>query len=131
MPDPARWLCAAAAGVAVLLASACAAPPAAAEAVLAERIDIDASIGQFQQAPPLRDVPVAVLSKTEPFGGLPPTIPGDLTGADVERIWPQVQTAVVAIRPQTPQTLVHQPDVLISSTDLIVGRAAAPQLTSR
>ena len=101
----------------------------------AERIDIDASIGQLQQAPPLRDVPVAVLSKTEPFGGLPPTIPGDLTGADIERIWPQVQTAVVAIRPQTPQTLVtdsdhyiqvHQPDVVISSTDLIVGRAAAP-----
>ena len=37
----------------------------------AERIDLDASIAQLQQAPPLRPMPVAVLSKTEPFGGLP------------------------------------------------------------
>jgi pimeloyl-ACP methyl ester carboxylesterase len=100
----------------------------------AERIDIDASIAQIQQAPELPDVPIAVLSKTLPFGGLPPTLPGGLTGADIERLWPQVQAGVAAIRPQIPQTLVNdsdhyiqvaQPDVIISATELVIGRQRA------
>lgn len=97
----------------------------------AERIDIDVSITQLQQAPALPDVPVAVLSKTLPFGGLPPTLPNGLTGADIERLWPQVQAGVAAIRPQTPQTLVNgsdhyiqvaQPDVIVSATEIVIGR---------
>ena len=48
----------------------------------------------------MRPVPLAVISKTEPFGGLPPTLPGSLTGADIERLWPQVQAGVVAIQPR-------------------------------
>ena len=80
----------------------------------------------------MRPVPLAVISKTEPFGGLPPTLPGGLTGADIERLWPQVQAGVVAIQPQTPQTLaagsdhyiqVRQPDLIISATRLVVARA--------
>jgi pimeloyl-ACP methyl ester carboxylesterase len=98
----------------------------------AERIDLDVSISQLDQAPPMRPVPVAVISKTEPFGGLPATLPGGLTGADIERLWPQVQTGVVAIQPQTPQTLaagsdhyiqVHQPDLIVSATRLVMARA--------
>ena len=98
----------------------------------AERIDLDTSINQLDQAPPMRPVPLAVISKTEPFGGLPPTLPGGLTGADIERLWPQVQAGVVAIQPQTPHTLaassdhyiqVRQPDLIISATRLVVARA--------
>jgi pimeloyl-ACP methyl ester carboxylesterase len=98
----------------------------------AERIDLDASISQLDQAPAMRPVPVAVISKTEPFGGLPATLPGGLTGADIERLWPQVQAGVVAIQPQTPQTLatgsdhyiqVHQPDLIINDTRLVMARA--------
>ena len=98
----------------------------------AERIDLDTSINQLDQALPMRPVPLAVISKTEPFGGLPPTLPGGLTGADIERLWPQVQAGVVAIEPQTPQTLaagsydyiqVRQPDLIISATRLVVARA--------
>jgi pimeloyl-ACP methyl ester carboxylesterase len=97
----------------------------------AERIDLDTSINQLDQAPPMRPVPLPVISKTEPFGGLPPTLPGSLTGADIERLWPQVQAGVVAIQPQTPQTLaagsdhyiqVRQPDLVISATRLLVAR---------
>ena len=100
----------------------------------AERIDLDASIAQLDAAPPMRPIPLAVLSKTEPFGGLPPTLPTGLTGADVERLWPQVQTSVVNLQPQTPQTLatgsdhyiqVRQPDLVIATTRLAIGRAAA------
>ena len=97
----------------------------------AERIDLDVSIAQLQQAPALPDVPIAVLSKTLPFGGLPPVLPDGFTGAEVEQRWPQVQAAVVAIHPQIPQTLVagsdhyiqvRQPDLVVSATELVVGR---------
>jgi len=78
----------------------------------------------------MRPVPLAVISKTEPFGGLPPTLPVGLTGVDIERLWPQVQAGVVAIQPQTPQTLaacdhyvqVRQPNLIISATRLVVAR---------
>jgi pimeloyl-ACP methyl ester carboxylesterase len=98
----------------------------------AERIDLDTSIAELNQAPPMRPVPVAVLSKTEPFGGVPATLPGGLTGADIERLWPQVQASVVALQPEVPQTLatgsdhyiqVRQPDLVISATRLVVARS--------
>ena len=100
----------------------------------AERIDLDASIAQLQQAPPLRPMPVAVLSKTEPFGGLPAQLPDGFTAADLESRWPLVQDAVVGIQPQTPQTLatgsdhyiqVSQPDLIVDAVQLVAGRAAA------
>jgi MFS family permease len=81
-------------------------------------------------------VPVAVLSKTEPFGGLPATMPAGLTGEDIEQLWPQVQAGVVQIAPQTPQILatgsdhyiqVHQPDLVVAATRLVIIRAAAPR----
>lgn len=102
----------------------------------AERIDLDASIDQLNQAPPLPAVPVAVLSKTEPFGGLPATMPAGLTGEDIEQLWPQVQAGVVQIAPQTPQIMatgsdhyiqVHQPDLVVAATRLVITRAAAPR----
>lgn len=99
----------------------------------AERIDLDASIAQVQQAPPLRPMPVAVLSKTEPFGGLPADLPAGFSAQDLESRWPLVQAAVVRIQPQTPQTMatgsdhyiqVSQPDLIIHAARLVVGRAA-------
>jgi hypothetical protein len=71
-------------------------------------------------------------SSSTPFGGLPPTLPGGLTGRDIEQRWPQVQSGAAAIRPQTPQTLVNdsdhyiqvrQPDTVISATALVIERA--------
>ena len=81
-------------------------------------------------------MPVAVLSKTEPFGGLPATMPAGLTGEDIEQLWPQVQAGVVQIAPQTPQIMatgsdhyiqVHQPDLVVAATRLVITRAAAPR----
>jgi pimeloyl-ACP methyl ester carboxylesterase len=62
----------------------------------AERIDLDACVTQLQQAP----AAPRVLSKTEPFGVLPATMPAELTATDIERFWPQVQAGVVQIAPQ-------------------------------
>ncbi len=101
----------------------------------AERIDLEASIDQLEQAPPLPAVPVVVISKTEPFGGLPATMPAGLTGEDIEQLWPQVQAGVVQIAPQTPQIMatgsdhyiqVRQPDLVVAATRLVITRAAAP-----
>jgi hypothetical protein len=100
----------------------------------AERIDLEASIDQLEQAPPLPAVPVVVLSKTEPFGGLPTTMPAGLTGEDIEQLWPQVQASVVQIAPQTPQIMatgsdhyiqVHQPDLVVAATQLVIARTEA------
>ena len=101
----------------------------------AERIDIGASIGQLQQAPPLRPLPIAVLSKTEPFAGVPTSLPSGLTAADIESRWPLAQAAVVRLQPQTPQTLatgsdhyiqVRQPDLVITATRLVIDRTQRP-----
>jgi pimeloyl-ACP methyl ester carboxylesterase len=83
-----------------------------------------------------RPAPAAprVLSKTEPFGGLPATMPAELTATDIERFWPQVQAGVVQIAPQAPQILaigsghhiaVRQPDLVIAAHRLVAWRAAA------
>lgn len=100
----------------------------------AELIDVDKSCAEVLAAPPLPSMPVAVLSKTEPFQGLPPTLPAGFTAQDIESRWPLVQAAVVRLEPQTPQTMatgsdhyiqVNQPDLVIDATRLVIGRAAA------
>lgn len=100
----------------------------------AELIDLDKSCAEVLAAPPLRPMPVAVLSKTEPFQGLPANLPAGFTAQDIESRWPLVQATVVRLQPQTPQTMatgsdhyiqVNQPDLVIDATRLVISRAAA------
>jgi pimeloyl-ACP methyl ester carboxylesterase len=95
-----------------------------------ERIDVDASVAQIQSAPGLRALPVAVLTKTEPFP-LPPDTPG-FTSADLERAWSEGAKAMVGLAPQTPQIFasgsghyiqVQQPDLVIQALALVIARA--------
>jgi hypothetical protein len=99
----------------------------------AERIDLDASVAQLQQAPALRPLPLAVLRKIEPFGSLPATMPAGLTATDIEQFWPRVQAGAVQIAPQAPKILVtgsdhyiqvRQPDPVIAAHRLVAERAA-------
>ncbi len=97
-----------------------------------ERVDIDGAIGSVTAAHPLPAVPMAVLSKTEPFAA-PPGAPKELLDT-LERAWPQVQQKLVELGSQTPHFLatgsdhyvqVHDPDLTISAVRLVVGRVHA------
>jgi pimeloyl-ACP methyl ester carboxylesterase len=99
-----------------------------------ETIDIPTSVAQVKQAPALPAVPLAVLTKTEPFA-LPPTAPPGL-GPSLERAWVTGAQALVALQPQTPHTFattsdhyiqVHQPDLVVNGTELLSQRAASPR----
>ncbi|MHC1560921.1 alpha/beta hydrolase [Actinomycetospora sp. C-140] len=95
-----------------------------------ERIDIDASVAQVAAAPPFPPVPIAVLTKTEPFQITLPPPPG-LTVDDINRFYEGAQADIVALRPNTPQTIAtgdshyiqwQSPDLVVSATDLVDGR---------
>jgi pimeloyl-ACP methyl ester carboxylesterase len=97
-----------------------------------ETVDADESIATLDAGPALSAIPITVLSKTEPFG-TSPTAPADVT-ARLEVVWPEVQQSIVALRPQTPHTFatgsdhylqMHDPDLVISATQLIRGRIGA------
>ncbi len=96
-----------------------------------EQVDIDGGVAAIDRGGPLPPVPVAVLSKTEPFAA-PPTMAKDLL-AKLEASWPKAQQALVALRPQTPHLLatgsdhyvqIHDPDLTIAAIRLVIGRAA-------
>ena len=95
-----------------------------------ERVDIDASIAQVQAAPALPEMPLAVMTKTEPFAvaTLPPGLASDVLNQGYQR----AQDAFVALAPRTPQILAtgsdhyiqfSQPDLVTQTTELVVGRA--------
>ena len=95
-----------------------------------ERVDIDASIAQVQAAPALPAMPLAVLTKTEPFAV--PTLPPGLTSDVLNLGFQKAEDAFVALAPRTPQILAtgsdhyiqfSQPDLVTQTTDLVVGRA--------
>ncbi|UUU43741.1 alpha/beta fold hydrolase [Streptomyces sp. NBC_00162] len=94
-----------------------------------EKVDIDGAIDAVTAAKPLPEVPMAVLSKTEPFAAAPGTSKTLL--ATVERSWPAVQQTLVDLGSQTPHILatgsdhyvqVHDPDLTISAIRLTAGR---------
>ncbi|MER7734654.1 alpha/beta hydrolase [Streptomyces erythrochromogenes] len=96
-----------------------------------EQVDIDGAVTALDRGGPLPPVPVAVLSKTEPFAA-PATMSKDLL-AKLERAWPEAQEALVALRPQTPHLLatgsdhyvqLHDPDLTIAAVRLVADRAA-------
>ncbi|MEU9160965.1 alpha/beta hydrolase [Streptomyces sp. NPDC048424] len=97
-----------------------------------EQVDIDGGVTAIDRGGPLPPVPVAVLSKTEPFAA-PPTMSKDLL-AKLETAWPKAQQALVGLRPQTPHLLatgsdhyvqLHDPDLTIAAVRLVADRAAA------
>jgi pimeloyl-ACP methyl ester carboxylesterase len=108
-------------------------PPASVPALSepdAEWVDIDASIDQVRAAAPLPARPLAVLTKTEPFDGLP-DLPG-LPAAVVDDAYERAEESFVALAPTTPHVLAtgsahyvqfSQPDLVVRATELVLGRA--------
>jgi pimeloyl-ACP methyl ester carboxylesterase len=99
-----------------------------------EQIDIDTSIAQIAQAPPLRQMPLVVLTKTEPFAR-PPNAQGlsfaDFSFKDLERLWIKGAEDLVKLERDTPHIFatgsnhyiqIHQPDLVISSIKLVIER---------
>ena len=93
-----------------------------------EVLDVDASIDQITAAPPLKEMPMAVISKTLPFP-LPPE-PSDL-GPPLETGWLAGQESLVALGHNTPHVVapgsdhyvhVRQPDLVAAITMLVIGR---------
>ncbi|MFY9837987.1 MAG: alpha/beta hydrolase [Xanthobacteraceae bacterium] len=103
-----------------------------------EQVDIEASIDQVRQAPPLPPIPLVVLTRTEPFQ-LPPgfTLPAGITSeswAAIDTAFVNAQRYFVELEPTTPQVFatgsehnieLSQPDLVINATRLVISRAAA------
>jgi pimeloyl-ACP methyl ester carboxylesterase len=94
-----------------------------------ETVDIDGAIDAVLQAPALPRIPLAVMSKTEPFATAPRVSPAIL--GKLEEVWPLVQDELVKLEPQTPHILatgsdhyvqIHDPDLTIATIRLIVQR---------
>ncbi|HEY5845946.1 MAG TPA: alpha/beta hydrolase [Microlunatus sp.] len=96
-----------------------------------EKYDVLASVKQAAAAPALPDdLPMAVLSKTEPF-----PLPADVKGfasADLEGAWSKVQSALATLVPNSPHIIaegsdhyiqVREPDLVTSTVVLILERA--------
>ena len=102
-----------------------------------EQVDIDASVDQLRQAPPLPPMPLAVLTKTEPFELQPGSLPAGITSeswAAIDTAFGNAQRYFVELVPTTPQVFatgsghdiqLSQPDLVINATRLVISRAAA------
>jgi pimeloyl-ACP methyl ester carboxylesterase len=67
-----------------------------------ETVDADGAIKAINNAK-LPRMPLAVLSKTEPFATAPATPKGLIR--KLEQVWPEVQSALVSLEPLTPHIL--------------------------
>jgi pimeloyl-ACP methyl ester carboxylesterase len=94
-----------------------------------EQIDIDMSVTQIAQAPPLRQMPLVVLTKTEPFAR--PSNAEGFSFTDLERLWIKGAGDLVKLERDTPHIFatgsdhyiqVHQPDLVIQSIRLVIER---------
>jgi pimeloyl-ACP methyl ester carboxylesterase len=97
-----------------------------------ETIDVAGGIRAVQRARPLPRIPLAVISKTEPFATTP-GFPRDIA-ARLEQVWPITQARLVTLEPQTPHILatgsdhyvqLHDPDLTTSVIRLIFDRVRA------
>jgi pimeloyl-ACP methyl ester carboxylesterase len=95
-----------------------------------ERIDLDASAAQVEQAPALPPMPLVVLTKTASFAGLDPVPPG-ITADEINTLYEQAQSYFVSLAPTTPHIFAtgsdhyiqfSQPDLIVDSTELVLGR---------
>lgn len=98
-----------------------------------ETYDLDASVAQVLTGPPLRPMPLAVLTKTEPFQtSLEP--PAGLPADELNRLFESAEAGLVALAPNTPQTIAtgsahyiqwQAPDLVVGATELLSARLAA------
>src|SRR6516165_7924914 len=84
-----------------------------------ERVDIDASIDEVRQAPPLLPMPLVVLTKTEPFGSLPAGITSE-SWAAIDTAFGNAQRYFVELMPTTPRVFATGSDhnIEVSQPDL-------------
>ncbi len=94
-----------------------------------ETVSADGAIRSINNAR-LPRMPLAVISKTEPFATAPGT-PKDLTRR-LEQVWPKVQSALLKLEPLTPQIFatgsdhyveINDPDLTVSVIKLVLDRA--------
>jgi pimeloyl-ACP methyl ester carboxylesterase len=94
-----------------------------------ETIDIDGAIDAILRARELPQVPLAVMSKTEPFATAPGVSPAILRR--LEEVWPLVGEELVKLEPQTPHIFatgsdhyvqIHAPDLTTATIRLILKR---------
>jgi hypothetical protein len=99
---------------------------------MSETVDIDISVEQVKHAPSLRSMPLAVLTKTEPFRIPPGSLPSGLALSDIDNSYNDAQGYLVALAPTTPQVFatgsehyiqLSQPDLVVNTARLIVDRA--------
>ena len=99
-----------------------------------ETVDADEAIATLESGPALPAIPVAVVSKSLPFGVSPDT-PPDLV-ARLEQAWPQVQDSIVKEvgASQPPHVIatgsdhyvqLHDPDLVIATVKVVLKRIAA------
>ena len=98
-----------------------------------EVIDLDASFDALAALPPLRPIPLAVLTKTEPFR-MPEAMPAGVTGAEIDAAYVAAQQFFVRQSPTTPQIFatgsehyiqLSQPDLVVAAVRLVLGRVMA------
>ncbi len=108
-------------------------PLAALKLPVSETVDIDASIRQIRAAPPLRQMPLAVLTKTTPFNIPAGYLSPGLTLAELDSAYQRAQDYFVNLVPTTPHIFasgsehyiqLSQPDLVVSAALLVVRRAA-------
>jgi pimeloyl-ACP methyl ester carboxylesterase len=96
-----------------------------------ETVDADGAIRAITNAK-LPRIPLAVISKTEPFATASGT-PKDLTRR-LEQVWPKVQSALVKLEPLTPHIFatgsdhyveINDPDLTTAVIGLVLDRARA------
>jgi pimeloyl-ACP methyl ester carboxylesterase len=109
-------------------------PLASLKLAASETILLDESIKQLEQAPPLATMPLAVLTKTEPFRIPAGALPSGITLPQIDAGYNDAEKYFVALMPETPQIFatgsehyiqLSQPDLVISATELIVRRAVS------
>jgi len=97
-----------------------------------ETVDADEAIAAVEQGRALPRIPVAVISKTEPFAASP-TVPEALR-TQLEKVWPEVQERLVDLGPQAPHIFatgsdhyvqIRDPDLVVSIIRLVFERARA------
>ncbi|BBY23628.1 alpha/beta hydrolase [Mycobacterium stomatepiae] len=105
-------------------------PPQFADSSGFEVVDIDKSVEQVGAAPAFPPIPIAVLTRTEPFV-IPATASAE-QGAKLEQAWREAASDLVALVPQTPHLVatgsdhfiqIHQPDLVAAAVALVTRRA--------
>jgi pimeloyl-ACP methyl ester carboxylesterase len=94
-----------------------------------EEIDVDTSVAQITEAPPLHQMPLVVLTKTEPFAR--PSNAEGFSFTDLERLWIKGAENLVQLERDIPHIFatgsdhyiqIHQPDLVIQSIRLVIER---------